>query len=138
VKIFTTLTVNDLESLAGDLWFRLNDLSQGGAKRAWVNFTLRMAFPAQKYRGHLTNKYRARRPGNPAHWSNGAVCWHGHKMFLSRLFWRDPKAEVRTCQATYKGAESFEVSHEETGRRNVGSQAQPVLWRDCCDCEKEP
>jgi len=63
-----------------------------------------------------------------------AVCWHGHRDFFRALYQRAPEARVSTGMADYRSAEDFEASFEATGRRNIGSQMDPVSYRTACFC----
>jgi hypothetical protein len=78
-----------------------------------------------------------------ASWSRprrvNAVCWHGYTVFLLHLFLLAPDAYVRGGRdlagpTVYKGAPDFLWKYDETGNRNIGSQAWPVAYRDACDC----
>lgn len=43
-----------------------------------------------------------------------AVCWHGHALFMAYLFRILPSATLRTCHATYHGAQEFLDNYQST------------------------
>ena len=59
-----------------------------------------------------------------------AVSWQAHRDFFRELFTLRPKAEVKTCHATYRGQLDFEQSHGSTGWHNVGPGCCPVPYRE--------
>lgn len=63
-----------------------------------------------------------------------AVCWHGHRYFMSHLFDKFPNAVLKTCLATYRGLNDFEEKYPDTGWDNVGSMIAPVFRREACKC----
>ncbi len=63
-----------------------------------------------------------------------AVCWHGHRAFMEALFNRAPAARLKGTMADYNGRLDFWARHDATGNRNIGSIAQPMAYRDACDC----
>lgn len=67
-----------------------------------------------------------------------AVCWHGHRDFMEHLFAAQPDATLISAMARYDGAADFRHQAEHTGERNIGSQAQPLQYRDACDCNSRP
>lgn len=62
-----------------------------------------------------------------------AVCWHGHRDFLARLFTILPDLTVRTARATYRGLDNFHQTFPLTDI-NIGSNFQPLLYSDACNC----
>lgn len=58
-----------------------------------------------------------------------AVCWHGHRDFMTRLFALLPTCTLRTALATYRGREGFE--------QNYPSQMLPQTYSDLCHCEED-
>ena len=66
-----------------------------------------------------------------------AVCWHGHYAFMAALFERVPSARIVSMAARYDGKDEFAAFADRTGDRNIGSQVQPLAYRDACDCESE-
>lgn len=63
-----------------------------------------------------------------------AVCFHGFKEFMDRVFDLNPQAIIRTAACAYLGKEDFETKWPGVGRKNVGSQMCPVSYAECCDC----
>ena len=55
------------------------------------------------------------------------ICWHGHKMFMERIFLAFNDATLRTCLMEYKGHEEFTLKH-------WGTQYQPFNHREHCEC----
>lgn len=81
---------------------------------------------------HVDMMYRKR------NWTNerwtGAVCFHGHKIFMQRLFYWYPDAIVRTAKAAYLGRADFNDKWPRVADANVGSQMMPASYADCCEC----
>lgn len=65
-----------------------------------------------------------------------AVCWHGHRDFMYRLFDKFPCATLKTSIATYRGLDDFTAKFNETGWKNVGPMIAPVFYREACKCEE--
>lgn len=63
-----------------------------------------------------------------------AVCFHGFKVFMDKVFDRNPAAIIRTAKAAYLGREDFDRKWPAVGTQNVGSQFCPVYYNECCDC----
>jgi len=63
-----------------------------------------------------------------------AVCWHGHRDFMSRVFKLRPDARIKTTWADYKGAKNFADTFEATARLNVGSRMYPMQADSVCKC----
>lgn len=63
-----------------------------------------------------------------------AVCWHGHRDFMFKLFELDPNARLQTAMADYRGMEGFRATYPETAHKNVGSMMFPVSAQDECHC----
>ena len=63
-----------------------------------------------------------------------AVCFHGHKEFMDRIFEINPNAVIRTCKAAYLGVNDFANKFESVGNTNAGSILYPMRYRDMCDC----
>lgn len=70
----------------------------------------------------LTDNYRK--------WSAGigvnvrrvnAVCWHGHKRFMTRFLAYYKEATIRTALAEYNGENSFAIKHGETNDQQFNS-----------------
>lgn len=57
--------------------------------------------------------------------------WEAHRDVMRALLAVDPEMTIKTGFATYRGADDFEVKHEATAHRNVGSIMQPVTIREC-------
>lgn len=64
-----------------------------------------------------------------------AACWHAYRDALQALFDAEPDAKVKTAFAKYYGAEQYSEKFPATGWANIGSMAQPVQFREACDCE---
>ena len=63
-----------------------------------------------------------------------AVCWHGHRDFLGRLFKRVPDGVVLTCASAYRGIGGFFENYGATAYQNIGSQMMPVSRAEACFC----
>ena len=66
-----------------------------------------------------------------------AACWHAYRDVLDALFERYPDATVRTGLATYTGRGGFLDEFPATAWANVGSEFQPALMADLCECGSE-
>jgi hypothetical protein len=65
-----------------------------------------------------------------------AVCWHGHRDFMFRLFDARPEAVLSSGIIRYRGREDFLAKFESTGDRNIGSIASPMAYREACTCQE--
>lgn len=101
-------TVGALESIAREVGVKVKAVPAGPS----VNF--RLSPDGEKYR--LKNRSTGRRMN--------AVCWHGHRDFLRRLFEANPDAVVGSTLAMYKGGEDFRRKYPETEQPGMG----------VCDC----
>ena len=101
------------------------ELSQVKDRGAWLKFTLKPVSKSDLYR-------RVSHTGRRVN----AVCWHGHRDFMLKLFELCPDAILKTSLATYKGKEDFLRQFENTGWNNCGSMASPLTYRDACNCEE--
>ncbi len=63
-----------------------------------------------------------------------AVCWHGYRDFMKALFHLLPNLKLVTAIACYNGVDDFNAKFVETGYRNIGSQMQPMQYREACTC----
>ena len=64
-----------------------------------------------------------------------AACWHVHRDILDNLFGYCPTCRVKTAIADYRGVDDFLLSFPATGNVNVGSRADPLYFKDACNCE---
>jgi hypothetical protein len=66
------------------------------------------------------------------------ACWHVHRDVMSALFTLHPYATIDTGAGrggtTYRGRDHFEDTFPATAWQNVGSEAEPVLRRNACQC----
>lgn len=67
-----------------------------------------------------------------------AACWHVHRDFMRHLYRMAPDAIIITALARYDGAQSFEDTFEDTGKRNMGSSFEPCAVRNACECTDDP
>ena len=65
-----------------------------------------------------------------------AVCWHGHRDFMYKLFDKFPHATLKTMLATYRGLDDFTKKFEDTGWTNDGPMIAPVFRREACKCQE--
>ncbi len=63
-----------------------------------------------------------------------AVCWHGHRDFMLKLFDLLPTLTLRTGLTTYKGKEDFENKFPSTGEKYIGTTYEPCYYSDACFC----
>lgn len=115
------VTRDDLQSVATDTGVRLYEVDERGKA---VKFTLRPE--GETYR--LINAVSGRRIN--------AVCFHGHYLFMKKLFDRCPDARIKSTMADYRGWEEFRDKAGHAAYRNVGSQRFPVLYADACRCDE--
>ncbi len=130
-----------IRAIAADLGFRLDNTRSEGR---YFLFVLRMATPigrggwrkapqaALRYR---KRGYSSHMRGSGAFGGNGAVCFHGHKEFMERIFKFNPDAVIRTKMAAYLGLDSFNEQFPGVGAKNVGSMMYPLRYEDACDCD---
>lgn len=98
-----------------------------GRQGKYIRFKL---FPiGNHYRKIRRNMGRERRVNE--------VCWHGHRRFMSLLFDQYPDATLETALITYQGQQGFDLNHDATGWKNIGSQIYPVFYREACKCEED-
>lgn len=116
-------TVQEMESIPMPENVRFKSLEQRGKH---VRFTLTVNGPGR----HSRRSYQGRRIS--------AACWHAHYAFLREFFERFPDRRVRTSQSDYRGLSDFSWRAPSSGDRNIGSQIQPLRYRDACDCEYSP
>lgn len=72
--------------------------------------------------------------GTGAKYGNGAVCYHGHRDFMRKVFEHNRDAVIGTKMAAYRGEEDFEAKHQVIAYRNMGSQMYPISYGEACDC----
>ena len=63
-----------------------------------------------------------------------AVCWHGHREFYRECFKFNPHTIIITAIARYNDEQDFAAKYQATGDRNIGSQVEPMQYRDACVC----
>lgn len=63
-----------------------------------------------------------------------ACCWHGHRDVMMALMLDNPRARIRTAFADYRGFVDFSNRFGATGKTNIGSIVEPMLFRDACNC----
>jgi hypothetical protein len=124
----TGVSVKELETIARKLGVKLYNVRETGQRVKHVLFVIRPKYQSDKFRA--VNKHMG---GHRRVW---AVCWHGHREFLTRLFEVNPNARVKTVLADYKGVEDFERKFKDTGYKNAGSQVYPVYVMEQCDCKE--
>jgi len=64
-----------------------------------------------------------------------ALCWHGFRHVMRNWFLINADTVIITAQARYNGSVHFELIHDDTGNKNIGSQAYPIAFRDACNCD---
>lgn len=64
-----------------------------------------LAFVIRPERGPRGERYRARGHSGRRVW---AVCWHGHKVFMDKLFTMNPHVLIVSTAARYEGLEDYE------------------------------
>jgi hypothetical protein len=136
-----------LREIAGALGLRLEN---GRPSGRYYAFTLRVARPLTSdvaqtgdgawrldARGRFAPSYR-KRGHEDRRWAGGAVCYHGHKAFMDRLFKRAPGAVLVSKLARFNGRESFLAQYEGIAQENVGSLMYPRAFADACRCGEPP
>ena len=63
-----------------------------------------------------------------------AVCWHGHREVMDKLFFVYPHATLISIFARYNGREEFLAEHPSTAWRNMGSSIEPIDHEILCEC----
>ena len=64
-----------------------------------------------------------------------AVCWHGFRDFLKKLYEISDSIRVVTAQTTYTTKADFYNTYENTGYNNIGSIVSPKYFKDACLCK---
>ena len=104
----------------------------------YVIFTLRMKETTPTRRAEREDPHHSamqfRKRGHDLKRWTGAVCFHGYKEYMDRIFFWHPEAIIRTKAAAYKGIEDYKAKWVGVGMQNVGSRVFPVQYRECCDC----
>jgi hypothetical protein len=123
------ITFEQLRQAAVAVGLRVDAQPENRPGTSW-RFTLRTTSRHYGRRG-----FSRRRSDGERRRVGGAVCWHGHRDFMRRLFDLAPDAVIISSFIRYDGAADFERKHLSTYDRNVGSQIDPVCYGDLCDCE---
>jgi hypothetical protein len=66
------------------------------------------------------------------------ACWHAYRDVLAEVFRQFPDARVQSgyhFSVVYRGADDFAAKYPQTGRKNIGSQMEPVTMPELCGCE---
>lgn len=104
----------------------------------YVHFTLRMAQNTPTKKAEREDDHhpamRYRKLGSDMKRWTGAVCFHGHKQFMDRLFIQFPDAVIRTKLAAYLGREDFEAKWSATGMDRHGPAYMGMQYREFCNC----
>jgi hypothetical protein len=66
-----------------------------------------------------------------------AICFHGHKRFMSNVFVLNPNAVIRTAENNYLGIDDFRVKAERLAHKNIGSMMNPRSWDEACNGHDE-
>ena len=139
MKVWTSLSSDDLYDIAEDIGVRISDRGTTFDHRPEIrktgrayNFSLRPSEYRDEYGNHHYQRVSASAftSGRRVH----AVCWHGHRDFMKALYERDPDARIKTMWADYKGVADFEEKFPETAYRNVGSMMYPMFASEVCTC----
>ncbi len=90
--------------------------------------------------GHYRYQRRSASPFNTER-KIFALCWHGYREALRKLFELAPNAKVYTALARRANISSYTASNFEkvfpdTGYVNIGSQMMPVQAREACFCSE--
>ena len=118
-------------NVAYGLGFRPDNVRRKGN---YTLFVLRMALPTPPRKANPNHPaLHYRKHGYSKNWTF-AVCFHGHKEFMDRIFEINPNAIIRTCKAAYLGMNDFANKFESVGDLNAGSMLNPIRYRDMCNC----
>jgi len=79
--------------------------------------------------------YRTSTSGLQKRHKISALCWHGFRHVMRNWFLINPETVIITGHARYNGSVHFELIHDKTGDKNIGSQAFPMRFRDACNCD---
>lgn len=118
------ITIAQAEEIAKSLGVSLYNTNRKG-----TGFTTVLR-PSEQF----PDKYRKYNDNMGRHRKCWAVCWHGHRDFMRAIFRINPNAVIRTAVENYYGAEEFEKKYQDTGYKNVASQATPVWFAESCEC----
>jgi len=64
-----------------------------------------------------------------------ALCWHGYREVMQRIYKVNPDTIISTAQITYHDKRDFDRNYHETGYKNIGSMIEPFNYIDACECE---
>lgn len=139
MELWTNLDRIDLEELAETVGGLQPKISAEWKLRDGRNrFRLTLELTGRTPRDQrLSAKYQRRGHGTNAAGLApriSAVCWHGYRDWMLALFGADPAARLKTAQADYRGRDGFLKKYPPTGRTNIGSTFEPLLYEDACDC----
>lgn len=69
-----------------------------------------------------------------------AICWHGHRDFMAKVFLHYPDARITSSRIgaiDYNGEDEFNEKHEDTAYIQVGPRISPSYMCEACSCGKE-
>jgi hypothetical protein len=104
----------------------------------YFGFVLRMAQNTPTRKAEREDDHhpamRYRKLGSDMKRWTGAVCFHGHKAFMDRIFERFPDAVIRTKLAAYLGREDFDKKWVSSGMIPEGPRYMGMQYREFCNC----
>jgi len=131
MQIFTTLTKDNLESIADAMEIRLYNFREQGMRTRGKNkgkflheFILRP---------HISRQWTRGGNGRPANMNKNrlwAISWAGHYVFMRALLNLDPDAVIKSAMNQFHGFHDFDASAYRTGSRNIGSMIAPQEYWD--------
>lgn len=122
--------LENIETAASETGITLQDLRSNPRGRGYL---LRLKLGPKREDG--TRKYQ--RLNHKLTRKVAAVCWHGHRDFMIRLFELEPSARINTAFAKYHGIEGFEANYPATAGKQIGSAFEPCRYVDACECSEQ-
>lgn len=90
----------------------------------------RVQFTIRPIRGRANPWQKVSHSGRKAF----ASCFRGHRELFRAVYRRDPGVTFSAGDVTYLNSEHFERTYQEVGYQNIGSQVEPLEWKDACTC----
>lgn len=119
------LTLEQLQLAAKRAEVRLNNPTQCGSRRTYINTTIRPVGD----RWRKVSVFSGRRVY--------AVDFCGHAAFINEVFKLNPQAKVVSGTATFDGLLDYARKFEDVKMQNIGSRYRPVTAFNACSEESQ-
>ena len=132
MKIYNTKKIENFEDILNRISNDLNlNVDYKVVSNNCYNVKLRLD-KTKKYQrtGYMTCKNGQKNKVN-------AVCWHGYRDFMIKLYKISDNFKIKTCDIYYQNKEDFYNRYESTGYQNIGSVINPIQYKDACLCNED-